>query len=1141
MRRQTSILAAAIILSLSGLQAIQAQETQPVKAVRINPALPWSPTHWSGSLRNTEAATMEMDEARHIARFTVLEPGKTKVFVYYFAEPISRVEYPIVVMRYRATHIGRPGHYLLWLDDQRGPNGGGCTIWHHSKDIQDDGEIHELRQDLRQTTMQGQGLVPGMAIGVAAEQDGKFPGYFELLSLSFEQGPEAATQPALEAKPQVQPAKPVAVMVKDELGKPLAGATVAMDADRLDAMTSVVTDDQGLATVTTNLPGQAKHVLRVRKAGCQTFSAKLNLPQLTDAPVQATLPATRQLSGKVVNEEGQPVRNVAVSLWFNQDHRPAPQPGVGKVDQTYRLSGITDHDGHFQIDDVPVSCTDIRVQLVHPDYLCDQYGGQSVNTSLDELVSGKAVCVIPRGLSIEGVVLNGDGKPVANATVAQGTDRVCSNSPPMTTADKEGRFRFANVRLGELVLTVKGAGCGPAAWRGNLTQPIDPLTITLPKPQTICFRVVDKQGQPVADAHISADTWQGLRTLEWSTGLDKDGRATWTQAPVEPVLYHVCAKDHMSIRNATLSPREEEHVIVLPDVLKISGKVTDAETGQPVPRFNVVRGMQWNSQNPPHWERHNVVAATDGLYEITHSYPYPSHLVRIEAEGYAPAVSRAIQSDEGEVTVDFALKPAKPTPLTVVNADGQPVSGAKVYIATPGRYLSVNQPDNREYQPLITDEQGQFKLPSQDQPYTLVAVHDMGYSEVMDTKLELDYRMVLQAWSRIEGTLRVGDKPGKNEKMHYWHQQDPKEQATRQQRQINIHYDADVMTNDQGHFAFDRIPAGRGQVSRYITLGLRSWGGAISLNVQTTPGQTATIEIGGTGQPVIGKLAVPADYTKPVEWGNGHHSVSTRFNRESPALPDNFAQMSNEEKQQWYVKWLASEIGQLFQTRQRQQELEQRHYNFMIQPDGSFRIEDVAPGTYDLNVQLHEPPINSRCGWGDLIGRIHHTFTVPTTDMAYNPQPLDLGTLTLVIPKTVKVGQDAPDFTVPTLDGQTFKLSDQRGKVVLIDFWATWCGPCVSEMPHLKAVHERFGKDERFVLVSLSLDAKQEQPKAFTEKQGYTWTQGFLGQTMGQAGTSADYGVEGIPALFLIGADGKLIAKGLRGDAIAPAIEAALK
>ncbi len=73
--------------------------------------------------------------------------------------------------------------------------------------------------------------------------------------------------------------------------------------------------------------------------------------------------------------------------------------------------------------------------------------------------------------------------------------------------------------------------------------------------------------------------------------------------------------------------------------------------------------------------------------------------------------------------------------------------------------------------------------------------------------------------------------------------------------------------------------------------------------------------------------------------------------------------------------------------------------------------------------------------------------------------------------KTLGIGDQAPDFEIRTLSGETVRLADYRGKYVLLDFWATWCTPCLKEIPNLKAVYDKFGSSERFAMISLSLDS----------------------------------------------------------------------
>ena len=133
------------------------------------------------------------------------------------------------------------------------------------------------------------------------------------------------------------------------------------------------------------------------------------------------------------------------------------------------------------------------------------------------------------------------------------------------------------------------------------------------------------------------------------------------------------------------------------------------------------------------------------------------------------------------------------------------------------------------------------------------------------------------------------------------------------------------------------------------------------------------------------------------------------------------------------------------------------------------------------------------------------------------------------------VGDVVPDFEATMLDGTPFKLSDYRGKTVLLDFWATWCGPCIAELPHVIEAYQAH-HDEGFEIISISLDHDRDALDNFMTKwPAMTWIQVFDGKGW-KSRVGQLYGVNAIPHTLLLDKEGKVFAKDLRGDALSSAV-----
>jgi thiol-disulfide isomerase/thioredoxin len=157
------------------------------------------------------------------------------------------------------------------------------------------------------------------------------------------------------------------------------------------------------------------------------------------------------------------------------------------------------------------------------------------------------------------------------------------------------------------------------------------------------------------------------------------------------------------------------------------------------------------------------------------------------------------------------------------------------------------------------------------------------------------------------------------------------------------------------------------------------------------------------------------------------------------------------------------------------------------------------------------------------------TTSAPSTAPAKAPARTEL----------LPVGAEAPDWTLSTPDGTAVTLKSLRGKVVVLDFWAVWCGPCKKAMPGIQKLHEKF-KDKPVVVYGIDTwERGNNDPAAYMKKSGFTYGLLLKGDAIAPA-----YGIRGIPVFYVIGVDGKVVyaAAGSENEGpLGPAVEQALK
>lgn len=694
-----------------------------------------------------------------------------------------------------------------------------------------------------------------------------------------------------------------------------------------------------------------------------------------EIPAAYTLRVARSvpISGKVVDPDGEPVANAKV---FFTTHLPDPaletRPQSDDFAWPYSTTATTDSQGRWRIDRIGKEAfRTIQGGASHQEYVDSEYISMvRMPDAEKQLLAGTQIFKLGRAVLVRGSVVDPEGQPVADARVLVGYQDVSGTRETKTRPD--GSFSVGGCRPGENVLNAEAPGYAATALAVSLGTESEPFQLKLQHGKVLKLRVVGTNGNPISKADVylampETVVWLGTPEsgpvnppnqkpapvwVDFHRKTDNDGRVGWDSAPDQDLKFQVSASGYRRSHAVTVRPDGEEHLVTLTPALTISGTVTDATSGRPVPRFRIITG--WPNWNPAdnstsiQWSTFDRFWLSFEGGKFHHGYEEPAigatadpaFVFKFEADGYAPFISRVVKAAEVEVRFDVALRPALATQVTVLLPDGRPASGADVGLVSQGARLKLVpggfSRDNVQSggSLLLTDSQGRFNLAPDESITRVIAANAQGYAEASPAALAADPTLILQPWGRLEGAYFSDGAGVAGSELMF--QYGPGTLDT-------LSCDAAayrVKTDHGGRFAFSKVPPGKHKLLRVITdkaSGTSSWSDDHPLmEVVIRPGETTLVTVGGSNYCVVARLKWPAELNP----GTNAHIFA--FIHATPWLTPPPGTVNNP---QALLAWRAlPEV---------KADLANRRYYVMTQNvGGTWVADDVPPGSYTISVNL---------------------------------------------------------------------------------------------------------------------------------------------------------------------------------------------
>lgn len=665
------------------------------------------------------------------------------------------------------------------------------------------------------------------------------------------------------------------------------------------------------------------------------------------------------IGGRVVDSDGQPVAGARVG-WGTES---AAAEGSKEPTHWFQyLETQTDAEGRWSIARIAAEVLPhLNGSAEHPGH----QPSQRVSTdrepeALAQLTAGTHVFRLAPAATVRGLVVNVDGEPIPEAKILVGRRGFVGSRTSAAAFD--GVFTVPGCALGNSSITAEASGYAAKTVPIVVAAEMEPVRIELTRAASLRLRVIDAAGDPVPQATVWLNTFARVPApaddfsqlpvqAEFNGRTDAEGRVEWRESPAGTHPFDVAAAGFMRTNHVMIPADDKEHDITLARSLIVQGRVTDAATGKPLPKFRIVFGWPQSAEPGPAGSTPAQFSTIDrfqpeftgGQYrhelaeEVLGGTPDRRCVVRFDAEGYTSATSRPIGYNEGTVTLDVALEPARIVSLKVVEPGGRPAARARLGIPGPGSMLVLRAGElstEAGAAPGVvfeSDASGELRMDSSRVTGLVLVAHPSGFAMAPLGTFQPGGNVRLAPWSRVEGRF---PRPGVRFVRI----------ALPQVKPSTLAVDIGAATDAQGAFVLGQVPFGQVRVEQNVVSTLVAGSSSSSsgpfVDLELAPGETRRIEL-ASGARIVGRVTFPPNAKRPRQaiWLAGYHTT----------IPE-LASVTGAVDPDAYRRWLSIPENAARAARMLRRPV-------AIAPDGLMSADGVPPGDYTLELAL--TPVSS--------------------------------------------------------------------------------------------------------------------------------------------------------------------------------------